>query len=56
MQNAVLHHFHDAQVTIKFTNRTSGMLFNRQCFEWIQERVNRMSVILVSIDSQSYRH
>lgn len=43
MQNAVLHHFYGAEVTIKFTNRTSGMLFNRQCFEWIQERVNRTS-------------
>jgi hypothetical protein len=41
MQNAVLHHFHDAEVTIKFTNRTSGMFFNRSCFDWIQERVNR---------------
>jgi hypothetical protein len=42
MQNAVLHHFYDAEVTIKFTNRTSNMLFNVECFEWIQEKVNRM--------------
>jgi hypothetical protein len=42
MQNAVLHHFYDAEVTIKFTNRTSNMLFNQPCFEWIQEKVNRM--------------
>lgn len=41
MQNAVLHHFYDAEVVIRFTNRTSDMLFNRPCFDWIQERVNR---------------
>ena len=46
MQNAVLHHFYDAEVVIRFTNRTSDMLFNRPCFDWIQERVNRRSPLL----------
>lgn len=41
MQNAVLQHFHDARVVIKFTNRAPQMLFTRECFDWIQERVNR---------------
>ena len=41
MQNAVLHHFYDAIVTIKFTNRSPQMLFTRESFDWIQERVNR---------------
>jgi nicotinate phosphoribosyltransferase len=43
MQNAVLHHFRDAQVVIKFTNRSPQMLFNRESYKWIQERVNRLS-------------
>jgi nicotinate phosphoribosyltransferase len=47
MQNAVLHHFPDAEVTIKFTNRTSDMLFNRPCFDWIKGRISRMSCIVI---------
>ncbi|WVQ96831.1 nicotinate phosphoribosyltransferase [Kwoniella sp. CBS 9459] len=43
MQNAVLHHFYDAQVVIRFTNRSPQMLFNKECFDWVQERVNRLS-------------
>lgn len=43
MQNAVLKHFHDAQVVIKFTNRSPQMRFTRECFDRIQERVNRES-------------
>ena len=42
MQYAVLHHFPDAMVAIKFTNRAPHMLFTRECFEWVQERVNRV--------------
>lgn len=41
MQNAVIHHFPEAMVKIKFTNRTSGMLFSGPCFDWIQERIGR---------------
>ena len=41
MQCAVLHHFYDAIVTIKFTNRSPQMLFSRESFDWIQERINR---------------
>ena len=41
MQNAVLRHFPDAHVTIKFTNRAPRMLFSRDCFDWVQEHVNR---------------
>ena len=41
MQNAVLRHFPDAHVTIKFTNRAPHMLFSRDCFDWVQEHVNR---------------
>ncbi|WWC62434.1 nicotinate phosphoribosyltransferase [Kwoniella dejecticola CBS 10117] len=43
MQNAVLHHFHEAQVVIRFTNRSPHMLFNRECFDWVQQRVLRLS-------------
>ncbi|OCF62361.1 nicotinate phosphoribosyltransferase [Kwoniella mangroviensis CBS 10435] len=42
MQNAVLHHFYDAQVIIKFTNRSPQMLFNRECFDWVKGRVLRL--------------
>jgi len=45
MQNAVLRHFPDARVVIKFTNRSPQMRFSRQCFDWIQERVNRESQV-----------
>lgn len=41
MQNAVLRWFQDAWVKIRFTNRSPQMLFTRQSFDWIQERVNR---------------
>lgn len=40
MQNAVLHHFSDAHVVIKFTNRSPQMLFSKECFDWVQQRVN----------------
>ena len=40
MQNAVLHHFYDAKVVIRFTNRAPQMLFNKESFNWIQETVN----------------
>jgi len=33
MQQAVLHHFPDAQSTFKFTHRDAGVYFNRQCYE-----------------------
>ncbi|WWD18363.1 nicotinate phosphoribosyltransferase [Kwoniella shandongensis] len=45
MQNAVLYHFHDAQVVIRFTNRSPHMLFSKDCFDWVQERVNRLANI-----------
>lgn len=41
MQNAVLRHFPDAEVVIRFTNRAPEMRFTRECFDWIVERVNR---------------
>ncbi|OWZ47494.1 nicotinate phosphoribosyltransferase [Cryptococcus neoformans] len=43
MQNAVLHHFSDAHVVIKFTNRSPQMLFSKECFDWVQQRVNDLS-------------
>jgi nicotinic acid phosphoribosyltransferase len=41
MQNAVLKHFHDARVVIRFTNRSPQMLFSKESFEWIKEHVMR---------------
>ena len=41
MQYAILRHFPDAVVTIKFTNRAPQMLFSKQSFDWIREHVNR---------------
>lgn len=41
MQNAVLRHFPNAEVVIRFNNRAPQMRFSRECFDWIQERVNR---------------
>lgn len=41
MQNAVLRHFPDSEVVIRFTNRAPEMRFTRECFDWIVERVNR---------------
>ncbi len=43
MQNAVLRFFPDAIVTIKFTNRSPQILFSKESFNWIQERISRMS-------------
>ncbi|WWC70640.1 nicotinate phosphoribosyltransferase [Kwoniella pini CBS 10737] len=45
MQNAVLHHFYDAEVVIRFTNRSPHMLFNRECFDWVKRRVLRLSEV-----------
>ncbi|KAL1412964.1 nicotinate phosphoribosyltransferase [Vanrija albida] len=42
MQNAVLKHFYDSQVIIRFTNRAPQMRFTRECFDWIQAGVNRL--------------
>lgn len=42
MQNAVLRHFPNAEVVIRFNNRAPQMRFSRECFDWIQERVNRV--------------
>lgn len=42
MQNAVLKHFPDAEVVIKFTNRAPQMRFTKECFDAIQARVNRL--------------
>lgn len=41
MQNAVLHHFPDSEVVIRFNNRAPDMLFNRECFEWVREAIYR---------------
>ncbi|EIW73623.1 hypothetical protein TREMEDRAFT_71010 [Tremella mesenterica DSM 1558] len=45
MQNAVLHHFPDAVVVFRFTNRNPAMLFSRECFNWILEHVNKLSTV-----------
>ncbi|GFZ45330.1 NAPRTase [Saitozyma sp. JCM 24511] len=45
MQNAVLKHFHDARVVIRFTNRSPQMLFSKESFEWIKEHVMRLSTV-----------
>ncbi|KAK4686257.1 nicotinate phosphoribosyltransferase, partial [Tremellales sp. Uapishka_1] len=52
MQNAVLQHFHDAVVVIKFTNRAPQMLFSRTSFDWIQEQVNRMSSLRLTSEER----
>ncbi|ODN80853.1 nicotinate phosphoribosyltransferase [Cryptococcus amylolentus CBS 6039] len=54
MQNAVLHHFHDAVVTIKFTNRSPQMLFTRQSFQWAQERVNHLTDLRLTEKERAY--
>jgi nicotinate phosphoribosyltransferase len=48
MQYAVLRHFPDARVVIKFTNRSPQMRFSRECFDWIQERVNRLEELALT--------
>lgn len=53
MQNAVLHHFYDAEVVIRFTNRAPQMLFNKESFNWIQETVNSEADRLMRIDRTS---
>ncbi|WVQ81744.1 nicotinate phosphoribosyltransferase [Cryptococcus sp. DSM 104549] len=56
MQNAVLHHFHDAKVVIKFTNRSPHMLFTRECFDWVQARVNDLSKLALSPEERTALH
>ncbi|KAK8858476.1 nicotinate phosphoribosyltransferase [Kwoniella newhampshirensis] len=53
MQNAVLYHFHDAHVVIRFTNRAPQMLFSRQCFDWVQERVNHLASLKLTTEERS---
>lgn len=41
MQNAVLRFFPNAQVVIRFTNRSPHMLFSKDSFDWIHSHVDR---------------
>ncbi|BEJ17631.1 hypothetical protein CspHIS471_0610320 [Cutaneotrichosporon sp. HIS471] len=52
MQNAVLKHFPDAHAVIKFTNRAPGMRFSRECFDWIQTRVNHLGTLRLTIEER----
>ncbi|KAL0255392.1 nicotinate phosphoribosyltransferase [Cryptococcus tetragattii IND107] len=52
MQNAVLHHFRDAHVIIKFTNRSPEMLFSKECFDWVQQRVNDLSKLKLTSEER----
>ncbi|WVR06246.1 nicotinate phosphoribosyltransferase [Kwoniella sp. DSM 27419] len=56
MQNAVLHHFPDAHVIIRFTNRSPQMLFNKECFNWVQERVNRLTNLRLQPEEREALH
>lgn len=41
MQQAVLQHFPKTNVTYKFTNRATEMLFSRECFELAKQSIKR---------------
>jgi nicotinate phosphoribosyltransferase len=47
MQQAVLHHFPDAQATYRFTHRDKTTIFTRHCVEQFQIAVNSKSVMMV---------
>lgn len=46
----MLRHFPNAEVVIRFNNRAPQMRFTRECFDWIQERVNRVYRLLTVRD------
>ncbi|CAK9785029.1 putative nicotinate phosphoribosyltransferase [Cutaneotrichosporon oleaginosum] len=52
MQNAVLQHFPDAHVVVKFTNRAPQMRFTRECFDWIQARVNHLGTLRLTAEER----
>ncbi|KAB5594008.1 Nicotinate phosphoribosyltransferase [Ceratobasidium theobromae] len=43
MQQAVLQHFPKTNVTYKFTNRATEMLFSRECFELAKQSIKRLA-------------
>lgn len=45
MQQAVLHHFPDAQSTYKFIHRDSGVYFTRECYEQFLAAIPRAHVL-----------
>ncbi|KAI0084339.1 nicotinate phosphoribosyltransferase [Irpex rosettiformis] len=45
MQQAVLHHFPDAQATYKFTHRDKDVFFTRQCFDLFKESVSHFDEV-----------
>ncbi|KIO16104.1 hypothetical protein M407DRAFT_86379, partial [Tulasnella calospora MUT 4182] len=54
MQQAVLHHFPEAQVEYRFTNRSKGMRFNTACIDAIVEAINRLEDISLTKDERSW--
>ena len=47
MQQAVLHHFPDAQSTYKFTHRDTDVYFTRQCYEQFVAAIPRAHAFLL---------
>ncbi|KAF8606491.1 nicotinate phosphoribosyltransferase [Ceratobasidium sp. AG-I] len=47
MQQAVLQHFPNSNVTYAFTNRAKEMLFSRECFELAKTSVERLSELKI---------
>ncbi|KAF8904998.1 Quinolinate phosphoribosyl transferase [Gymnopilus junonius] len=45
MQQAVLHHFPDVVATYHFTNRSSSVLFSRQCIERFRTAVSQFTTV-----------
>jgi nicotinate phosphoribosyltransferase len=46
MQQAVMHHFPDAQATYRFTHRDTDVLFTRESIEEFKAAVSRTCLII----------
>ncbi|KAI0293813.1 nicotinate phosphoribosyltransferase [Russula brevipes] len=54
MQQAVLHHFPDAQSTYKFIHRDAGVYFTRECYEQFLTAIPRFSTLSLTPEERTW--
>ncbi|KAH9995740.1 nicotinate phosphoribosyltransferase [Russula vinacea] len=54
MQQAVLHHFPDAQSTYQFTHRDANIYFTRQCYEQFAATIPRFSALSLTPEERTW--
>ncbi|KAI0249857.1 nicotinate phosphoribosyltransferase [Lactifluus subvellereus] len=54
MQQAVLHHFPDAQSTYRFTHRDANVYFTRPCYEQFVAAISQFSTLSLTPDERAW--